>query len=75
MHDWIAELNVWLYGLVSALLGGVVWVVRKISTNEKQLALLKAEIALREEYRTKQDEEIKSQLLEIRTDIKSVLNK
>jgi membrane protein involved in colicin uptake len=75
MHDWISDVNVWLYGIASSLAGAVVVLVRKVYTNEKQIQLLQAEITTREEYRKEKDEEIKEQLTEMRNDIKSLLSK
>lgn len=73
MNEWVGELNVWLYGIVSSLLGAVVVLVRKINTNEKQIEMLKQEIATREEYRKERDEQIKDQLAELRSDVKSLM--
>lgn len=75
MSQWISELNTWVYGIVTGLLAGILYLVRKIHTNEKQIELLKQEIATREEYRKDNDTQIKEQLKELRDDIKSILNK
>ncbi|NQZ76747.1 MAG: hypothetical protein HRT61_11715 [Ekhidna sp.] len=48
--------------LTASLIAGVVWLVRKVFTNEKQIALLEAEIKRR-------NEDIK----EIKADVKSLI--
>lgn len=73
MNDWISEINVWLYGLASACVGAIIVLVRKIHTNEKQIEMLKQEIATREEFRRERDNEIKGQLAELRSDIKALM--
>lgn len=72
MSDWISELNTWVYGVASAAAVGIVTLIRKINTNEKQITLLKQEIALREEYRKARDEAFNAQLSEIRDDVKQL---
>jgi hypothetical protein len=73
MNEWISEINVWLYGIASGAVGAIIVLVRKINTNEKQIDLLKAEIATREEFRKERDEEIKGQLAELRSDVKALM--
>ena len=73
MYDWISEINTWLYGIASGAVGAVIVLIRKINTNEKQIDLLKAEIATREEFRRERDEEIKGQLAELRSDVKALM--
>jgi uncharacterized membrane protein (DUF106 family) len=73
VHDWIGEINTWLYGIASASVGAIIVLVRKINTNEKQIELLKREIATREEFRKERDEEIKGQLKELRSDVKALM--
>jgi len=51
-----------LTSITLSLIGGVVWLVRKVFTNEKQIALLEAEIKRR-------NEDIK----EIKADVKSLI--
>ena len=51
-----------LTSITVSLIGGVVWLVRKVFTNEKQIALLEAEIKRR-------NEDIK----EIKADVKSLI--
>lgn len=75
MNFGISEINTWLYGLATGLLAGVIYLLRKITTNEKQIEMLRAEISMREEYREKRDVSIDSQLSEIRDDIKSIIRK
>jgi len=71
--NWQFNLETWLYGLVSALAGAVVLLIRKIYTNEGQLKLLKAEIQAREEFNRQRDEQIKEQLKELRDDVKVLM--
>lgn len=71
----IGDWSTWMYGLVSGLIAGVVYLVRKINTNEKQIELLKQEITLREEVRLRSEDEIKGHLRELRDDIKSIMHK
>lgn len=73
MSDWISELNTWVYGVASSAAFGIVYLIRKINTNEKQITLLKQEIALREEYRKARDETLNNQLSEIRDDVKQLM--
>jgi len=61
-----------VYGVASSAAFGIVYLIRKINTNEKQIDLLKAEIALREEYRKARDEALNAQLSEIRDDVKQL---
>jgi cell division protein FtsL len=51
-----------LTSITLSLIGGVVWLVRKVFTNEKKIALLEAEIKRR-------NEDIK----EIKADVKSLI--
>lgn len=73
MSEWFGEINTWLYGIASGAVGAVIVLVRKINTNEKQIDLLKQEIATREEFRKERDEEIKGQLAELRSDVKALM--
>lgn len=56
------DLDKILTSITVSLIGGVVWLVRKVFTNEKQIALLEAEIKRR-------NEDIK----EIKADVKSLI--
>lgn len=71
----IGDWSTWMYGLVSGLIAGVIYLIRKINTNEKAIELLKQEIATREDYRKERDAEVKETLKELRDDIKNILNK
>lgn len=68
-----AELNVYIYGLVSALITGVVILVRKVITNEKQIELLKQHITQQENFSLERNDDIKAQLSEIRSDVKQLM--
>ena len=58
------NLNMWLYGLVAALIGGVTILVRKIFTAEKKVALLELQLS-----------NIKDDVHEMKTDIKSLIRR
>lgn len=67
------DLNMYVYGVISALATGVVLLVRKVITNEKQIDLLRQEITIRNETYQKANEEMKEQLSEIRLDVKQLM--
>lgn len=57
------------------ILGGMVWVVRRVFTNQKQIELLQADLKSREEMRQRDREdfaEVKSDLKELRQDVKGL---
>lgn len=54
--------------IVGTILTGVTWLIRRVLTNEKQIALLHSEIRDRD-LRRKEDREIMN---EIKTDLKEV---
>jgi hypothetical protein len=70
--DW-SNINTWLYGIVMTLVGGIIYLVRRVFTNQAELELLKQRLELYEHYRKEQTAEIKNQLIEIRSDIKSLM--
>lgn len=73
MHiDW-SNVNTWLYGTAMMLLGGIVYLVRRVFTNQAELELLKQRLELYEHYRKEQTSAIQNQLIEIRTDLKSIM--
>lgn len=72
--DW-NNLNVWLYGIAMALLGGIVYLIRRVFTNQAEMKLLQQRLELYEHYRKEQTAEITNQLIEIRTDIKALMRK
>lgn len=58
--------------LISAFFAGITWLIRRVLTNEKQIALLQLEIRDRDERRQEDREimqEIKSDLKEVKRDI------
>lgn len=69
------DISVYLYGVISTLATAVIILVRKVLTNEKQLELLKQEIALREQHNKEVRDKIDASLTEIRTDIKLLMGK
>lgn len=57
---------------VAAIFSGITWLIRRVLTNEKQIALLQSEIRSRDERRQEDREimnEIKSDLKEVKRDI------
>lgn len=71
----MADVSSYVYGALVALISAVIWLLRKVITNEQQLKLLNQEIAMREEWRKENDEEIKAQLKELREDVKALVNR
>lgn len=67
------DLNMYVYGVISALATGVVLLVRKVITNERQIDLLRQEITLRNETYQEANKEMKEQLSEIRADVKQLM--
>lgn len=58
--------------IVAAVFSGITWLVRRVLTNERQIALLQQEIKDRDTRRTEDREimqEIKSDLKEVKRDI------
>ena len=60
---------------MGAVAGAVAFLVRKVLTNDKQIALLEAEIKQRNETRIERDNNLDDQLSEIRMDIKRLIGK
>ena len=59
-------------GLISSIFAGITWLVRRVLTNEKQIALLQQEIKDRDIRRQEDREimqEIKSDMKEVKRDI------
>jgi hypothetical protein len=75
MVDWWAQVNNLIYAIVTAVIAAFVVLIRKVLTNEKQIALLKQEIAQRNEYREEQDKVFRTELAELRTDVKDILKR
>jgi hypothetical protein len=53
---------------VAAIFSGITWLIRRVLTNEKQIALMQAEIRSRD-LRRQEDREI---MYEIKTDLKEM---
>lgn len=70
--DW-SSVNTWLYGTAAMLVGGVVYLVRRVFTNQAEINLMKQRLELYEHYRKEQTTEITNQLIEIRTDVKTLM--
>lgn len=65
-------LNYIIGGVISSIFAGITWLVRRVLTNEKQIALLQLEIRDRDVRRQEDREimqEIKSDLKEVKRDI------
>jgi uncharacterized membrane protein (DUF106 family) len=71
--NWWDSLNNFIYIVMGAVAGAVAFLVRKVLTNDKQIALLEAEIKQRNEARMERDENLDNQLSEIRSDIKRLI--
>lgn len=59
-------------GVISSVFAGTTWLIRRVLTNEKQIALLQSEIRDRDVRRQEDREimqEIKSDLKEVKRDI------
>lgn len=67
------NLNMWVYGFITALIGGCVLLIRKVLTNERQIDLLKQQLEITNVYRKERDEKMEHQLTEIRSDIKALI--
>jgi sensor histidine kinase YesM len=65
-------INYLIGSAISAIFAGITWAIRRILTNEKQIALLQSEIRERDVRRQEDREimqEIKSDLKEVKRDI------
>ncbi len=69
------HINVWLYGIFMAMVGGIGYLVRVIFTNQVQVQLLKEKLDLQDMYRMERDLKLDSQLTELRSDIKTLMRK
>lgn len=70
--DW-SNVNTWLYGIAMTSLGGIIYLIRRVFTNQAEIELLKQRLELYEHYRKEQASEIKNQLIEIRADLKALV--
>lgn len=64
--------------LVAAVFSGITWLVRRVLTNEKQIALLQNEIVARDERRNEDREimkDIQHDLKEVKRDILDLYKK
>lgn len=65
-------INYIIGGIIAALFSGITWLVRRVLTNQEEIALLKSEIKARDVRRTEDREimkEIQSDLKEVKRDI------
>ncbi len=69
-----------LYAVISAIVGFIFWIIRRINTNEKQIAVVVNDIknaAINRNTQNKQTEdsfkELKGEMHELKDDIKSLL--
>ncbi len=58
------NINMWLYGVASALLAGTIYLVRKVFTADKKIALLEQQL-------TNMNDDVK----EMKDDIKSLIRR
>ncbi len=64
---WVSEyIEQFITGIIVMLIGGVTWLFRTVFTNQKEIALLKEEIA----NRTQMREEDRAVLLTMKTELK-----
>jgi len=75
MNNWWDHFNDFILAGVTALITSVVWLIRMVLTNQKEIELLKQEIMTRRSVQEDQDNDIKDQLQEIRQDIKHLLER
>lgn len=74
-------MNYWEYivgSTVAAVFSGITWLVRRVLTNEKQIALLQTEIISRDERRNEDREimrDIQSDMKEVKRDILDLYKK
>lgn len=71
--NWWESLNNFIYIVMGTVAGTIAFLVRKVLTNDKQIALLEAEIKQHNETRIERDENLDNQLSEIRSDIKRLI--
>lgn len=65
-------------GAIAAVFSGISWLIRRVLTNEKQIALLQTEIISRDERRNEDREimkDIQSDLKEVKRDILDLYKK
>ena len=65
-------------GAIAAVFSGISWLVRRVLTNEKQIALLQTEIISRDERRNEDREimrDIQSDMKEVKRDILDLYKK
>jgi len=65
LNDWINEIVV---GVVTAILGGITWLIRTVLTNQKQIDMLKEDLNSRDIQRG----EDRQMWRELRDDVKEV---
>jgi len=69
LNDWINEIVV---GVVTAILGGITWLIRTVLTNQKQIDMLKEDLNSRDIQRGEDREmwrELRDDVKEVRRDI------
>ncbi len=65
--------NMWLYGIITSMVAGIIYLVRMVFTNNTQIQLLKQQLILQHASLERRDDKIDSQLVEIRSDIKTLM--
>lgn len=72
--NWIDYVGYIVNALIVALFGAVITLIRKVFTNEKEIAILNQQlIALKEQLKTV--DRIEEELVDLRSDIKDILFK
>jgi hypothetical protein len=64
MDNFWDDVNMWIYGVASALAGGVILLIRKILTNEKKIELLEFQL-----------KNLTEDVGEMKSDIKSLIRR
>ena len=66
--NFIERFDGLILAAITSFCGGIMWLVRRVLTNEQQIALLTAEIASRDKLRQEDREAVK----EVREDVKGL---
>lgn len=75
MDRILGDISNWTYYVITGLVTSVIWLIRKVLTNERQVELLKKEIEIRNDHHKEIMAEIRSQLTELRADVKSAIGR
>lgn len=73
---WVSEyIEQFITGIIVMLIGGVTWLFRTVFTNQKEIALLKEEIATRTHMREEDREVLLAMKTELKQDSKEIRQK